>query len=323
MSDLIDRYLAAVAALLPKAQRQDIIAELRDLIMNRVEEMEARTGRPLDKRETEELLHEIGHPIAVAGRYGPRQSLIGPELYPFWLFAVKVMLAVAALATFVPGAVLLVIGDADAHRVSGLLGDFTSLAFSLIGAATIVAASIERGWIKVDDFAKWKVADLPQIPQGKPWFAKSRFDAVFELAALALFVGWWTGAVKFPIGNMFDAGRGDLKVVLAPVITTLWWPILALALLQMVSAAIAVIRPGAVRPRALAEIVCALGGVALVAVLWPAQPLLVFQAPEGAYAAIGNLQRSVDLSVQVTLIVMAGVNLTTLVINGWRLGRGK
>jgi len=323
MSDLIDRYLAAVAALLPKAQRQDITAELRDLIMNKVEEMEGRLGRPLDKRDIEALLHEIGHPIAVAGRYGPRQSLIGPELYPFWEFAVKVVLVIAALATFVPGAVLLVIGEADAHKVGSLLGDFTSLAFSLIGAATIIAASIERGWIKVDDFAKWKVADLPHIPQGKPWFSKSRFDAVFELAALALFVGWWTGAVKFPIGNMFDAGRGDLKVVLAPVLTTLWWPILALALLQMLSAALTAIRPGAVRVRAGAEIICALGGIALAAVLWPAQPLLTFQAPDGAYAAIGNLQRSVDLSIQVTIVVMAAVNLTTLVINGWRLGRGK
>lgn len=323
MSDLIDRYLAAVAALLPKAQRTDITAELRDLIMNRVEETEARLGRPLDKKETEALLHEIGHPIAVAGRYGPRQSLIGPELYPFWEFAVKALLVISALVTFIPGGVLLVIGDADAHRVGGLLGDFTSLAFSLIGAATIIAASIERGWIKVDYFAKWKVADLPQVQQGKPWFSKSRFDALFELAALALFVGWWTGAMKFPVGAMLDAGPGDLKVVLAPVITTLWWPILALALLQMVSAAIAVIRPGAVRPRALAEIVCALGGLALVAVLWPAQPLIAFQDPSGAYPAIGNLQRSVSLSIQVTLIVMAAVNLTTLVINGWRLGRGK
>ncbi|RRN66380.1 hypothetical protein EIK80_03610 [Caulobacter sp. 602-1] len=323
MSDLIDRYLAAVAALLPKAQRQDIAAELRDLIMNRVEETEGRLGRRLDKRETEDLLREIGHPIAVAGRYGPRQSLIGPELYPFWEFAVKVMLVIAAMATFIPGGVLLVIGDADAHRIGGLFGDFVSLAFSLVGVATLVGAAIERGWIKVDEFAKWKVADLPHIPRGRPLFAKSRFDAVFELAALALFVGWWTGAMKFPIGAMFDAGRGDLKVILAPVLTTFYWPILVLALLQMVSAAITVIRPGAVRARAAAEIVCALGGVALVAVLWPAQPLIVFQAPEGAYAALGNLRRSVDLSIQVILVVMAAISLTTLAVNAWRLARGR
>lgn len=321
MSDLIDRYLAAVSALLPKTSRQDIVAELRDLIMNRVEEAEAGKGRALDKHETETLLRDIGHPIAVAARYGPRQALIGPELYPFWEFAVKVMLAIAALATFIPGAVLLVMGDG--HRTHGLFSDFVSLSLSLVGAATIVAAAIERGWIKVDYFAKWKVADLPQLSDAKPWFRKSRFDAVFELAALSLFVGWWTGAMKFPIGNMFDAGHGDLKIVLAPVVTTLYWPILVLALLQMLAAAIAVIRPGAVRPRALAEIVCALGGVALAAVLWPAQPLITFQDPNGAYHALANLQRSVDLSVQVTIVVAAAINLTTLIFNAWRLARGR
>ena len=82
MSDLVDRYLGAVAALLPKASRQDIVAELRDLIVNRVEEREAALGRLLDKRETEALLREIGHPIAVAGRYGPRTALIAAPVPP-------------------------------------------------------------------------------------------------------------------------------------------------------------------------------------------------------------------------------------------------
>ena len=43
------------------------------------------------------LLREVGHPIAVAGRYGPHTALIGPEIYPFWLFGVKVLLAVALI----------------------------------------------------------------------------------------------------------------------------------------------------------------------------------------------------------------------------------
>ena len=39
--DLLDRYLAAVAALLPKAQREDIAAELRDILLTQMEEKEA------------------------------------------------------------------------------------------------------------------------------------------------------------------------------------------------------------------------------------------------------------------------------------------
>ena len=39
--DLIDRYLDTVRLLLPGGQRNDIIAELRDLLMSRREEQEA------------------------------------------------------------------------------------------------------------------------------------------------------------------------------------------------------------------------------------------------------------------------------------------
>jgi hypothetical protein len=41
--DLLDRYLAAVAALLPKTQREDIVAELRDILLNQMEEKEAQS----------------------------------------------------------------------------------------------------------------------------------------------------------------------------------------------------------------------------------------------------------------------------------------
>ena len=43
--DLVERYLKAVAAQLPKATRDDIVAELRDEIMGRIEALEERLGR--------------------------------------------------------------------------------------------------------------------------------------------------------------------------------------------------------------------------------------------------------------------------------------
>ena len=56
--DLVNEYLRAVAALLPKAQRDDIVAELRDTILNRIEEREADLGRPLTDDEVEAVLRE-------------------------------------------------------------------------------------------------------------------------------------------------------------------------------------------------------------------------------------------------------------------------
>ena len=65
---LIDRYLAAVAAQLPKAQREDITAELRDDIETRIDHWDARTGgswRFTNAYEGEEYgfhgcFHEVG-----------------------------------------------------------------------------------------------------------------------------------------------------------------------------------------------------------------------------------------------------------------------
>lgn len=340
MSDLIDRYLAAVAALLPKASRQDIVAELRDLIMNRVEEKEAASGRPLDKAETEALLREIGHPIAVAGRYGPHRALIGPEIYPFWLFAVKVLLAIAALAAVVPAAVVLIAGQGENHRIGDILSDFIPTALSLIGAATVVAAAIERGWIKVGDFANWKASELPVLPEGKdwlggsswpegkswfgggPWTAKSRFEGVFELAAIALFIAWWTGGLPFPMERIVRAPDG-LGVVLSPVVMALHWPILGLAVLQGLSALILVIQPGWVRARAATEVLGAIGGLALSAVLWRAMPVLTFVSGSAASADFAEVQRVFDLTFQVILVVAVAINVTKLFVDGWRLVRGR
>lgn len=323
MSDLIDRYLGAVAALLPKAQRQDIVAELRDLIINRVEEQEGRLGRPLDKREMEALLREIGHPIAVAGRYGPRRALIGPEIYPFWLFGVKVMLAIAAIAAVIPAAVLLATGQGNQHTVPGLFYDFIPTALSLVGCATLIGAAVERGWIKVDELGRWKASDLPHIPEGRKLFVKSRFDGLFELIAMALFIAWWTGAARFPVSAVISVGRGDVKAELAPVLLALWWPILALAIAQVISSLILVIKPGWARARAGAEIVGALGGLALAGALWPSQPLITFLAPDASPVSLANLQRTMDLTFMIILLTASAINLGKVFIHGWRLVRGR
>ena len=61
--DLIDRYLKAVAAQLPAEERDDIVAELRDLILSRFEAREEELGRPLTEAEQLEILREVGHPL--------------------------------------------------------------------------------------------------------------------------------------------------------------------------------------------------------------------------------------------------------------------
>lgn len=321
--DLLDRYLAAVAALLPKAQREDIVAELRDILLNRLEEEEAELNRPLDAREREAVLRAFGHPIAVAGRYGASRTLIGPELYPFYMFAVKGLLVLAAVVTAIPLVISVIIGGEDAAGgLARFLSGFLTTAMTLIGAATIMAAGIERGWIPVGDLLDWKVADLPNLG-GPARKTKTRFEAAFELSILLLFIVWWTGLVQAPWSPI--VGQHGVLLAAAPIWTTLHLPILALAALQATGCLVTLVRPDAVRARAVLEIVSDLGGLGVIAALWPAGRLFTV-VPSGAAGAkaadIAGLQAALDLSFHITVGVMALVFLSKLAVGAWRLARG-
>lgn len=159
--DLVEDYLHAVALLLPKAQRDDIIAELRDTILTRVEAKESELGRKLTEDETEAVLREIGHPLLVAARYreGP-QHLVGPALYPYWAFAVKLALTIVAVVAAVSFVVrLLATGDV-AYALGTAMASAIGGAVSLIGAATIIAWVVERRGGSIDYLDRWRVRDL-------------------------------------------------------------------------------------------------------------------------------------------------------------------
>jgi hypothetical protein len=332
---LLDRYLGAVAALLPKTQREDIVAELRDILLNQIEEEEARLGRPLDTLEIEVVLRRLGHPLAVAGRYGPRRVLIGVELYPFYIFALKVALAVAAFVTVILAAARVVAGgDNPSDAVTGALhvfppllliralNDFIPTALMLVGAATLVGAAIERGWIKTDAFQQWRVADLPQLSDlsmRKGPFQSKRFDALLELTVTVLFILWLVGVIRFP----GQADLDKLRMVWNPILATLRLPVLLLSIGQALSSLMFILRPGWVRRRAAAEIALSVAGLVLVAVIGRAGPLATFQAgPVATAEDAANLRMTIDHICLVSLPILAAILGGKILVDGWRLARG-
>src|SRR5271165_3173690 len=72
-SDLIDRYLQAVKFWLPKAQQQDILAELSEDLHSQIEEREAALGHPLDEADLAAVLKRRGSPMRVASGFVPEQ----------------------------------------------------------------------------------------------------------------------------------------------------------------------------------------------------------------------------------------------------------
>ena len=105
-----------------------------------------------------------------------------------------------------------------------------------------------------------------------------------------------------------------------PIWTTLFLPILALAVVNALASLVTLVRPEAVRTRAGLDMVGDLGGLGLVAVLWSAGPLVTV-APQGL-AGVAGLQAALDQSFQITLAVMAVVFVGKLAFDAWRLARG-
>src|SRR5258708_39088519 len=90
--ELLDRYLQAVRFWLPKAQQQDIIAELSSDLHSQIEDKEMELGRTLDKAELEVILRRCGSPILGGSRYRPQTPLIGPALFPIYFFLLNLVL---------------------------------------------------------------------------------------------------------------------------------------------------------------------------------------------------------------------------------------
>ena len=298
---MVERYLEAVAAQLSPGERDDIVAELRDLILSRIEAREEELGRTLSDDETEALLKEIGHPLVVAARYrkGP-DSLIGPELFPYWLFGVKagvlVLLAIQAVSLFVT----LISGPRDAGQAiaqafHGLFG----AGLTLIGALTLAGAIMEHYGIRPKWLTEWRVKDVSAFGLSDPaaWGVAARNaggrmktdrtvstptlrplsrlhhpggEAAFSLAALTLFVLWWVGLVHFPGLGTMRIGGELVAVSGAPIWSLLFAPILLYALGQMAVELFTLIQPQAARVRALMSVGVAVAGMWLTWMIFDA-----------------------------------------------------
>lgn len=263
--ELIDRYLQAVKFWLPKQQKQDIIAELSEDIYAQVEEQEAALGRKLNEAEVEVLLKQRGRPVLVANSYLPQQYLIGPVLFPIYLFVLKVV----ALCYLVPW-VLVWIGmmiyspayraEQGAHSwisaLGSLWGSFWLTAFITVGAVTIAFAVLERTQAKSQFLEKWDPRKLPPVRDPN---RIRLFDSIVELVVNLFVFGWWAQNMTSPIVLQHP----DVRIMLAPVWSYFYWGFLAISLVNASLAAVNLMRPYATRVRATVRFVSDFAGSAL------------------------------------------------------------
>ena len=247
--DLLDRYLQAVKFFLPRAQQDDIVKELSEDVHSRLEDLEARLGRPPSAAELEQVIKSYGHPALLAGRYGPRRQLIGPEMFPFYWFVLRVALSTATFVHVVLAIALFASGRPALEAARGLLG-LVPVVFIVFGVVTIVFSLLDRSRPRWHAPDRWNPESLPPVDPTPP----RRPRSIPQLVIITFFIVWYSfPPLVFGPRSIF---------ALAPVWHTLYMPIVVLALVDLVLHWVAFFRPHSTRLRAMTRIV--VRGVSLV-----------------------------------------------------------
>ena len=186
--ELIERYLHEVGRHLPKKNREDILAEIRSDLEDRLEE---RAQGKASEEDVVALLKEYGSPQKVAASYAPEgQYLIGPALYPLWRMVTSIVLAAMIGAQLLAWGIALWAGNGDIN-VAELISGLVSGALSSIGSTLIVFMILQRAGVQPKLEDKWDPRDLPVIENDEEI---KRGEVIFGIAGgsvlLALLVAF-------------------------------------------------------------------------------------------------------------------------------------
>jgi hypothetical protein len=245
--ELLDRYLEAVKKYLPWQRQDDIVAELRANLESQLEDKEEELGRPLTSDEAAQWVKQLGPPIHMAARYQPQRSVIGPALYPFYMYVLRlvcswalaiysIVMTVQAFVELAPPATALL--HALLHAPEVLL---TTVAW-----VTLAFAAIEFCSGRYPEAFKntplagnaWSPASLPPVANtsssGKKIGNYPR--AVAEVIIGYILLVWLLLVPQYPY-LLLGPGVAYLDAFpfqAAPVLVLFYWAVVAFNLVQLV-----------------------------------------------------------------------------------------
>lgn len=220
MTTLLDRYLNAIRASLPKARAGDITAEIADELQSQMDERQGTLGRLLTSDEEAAIIKAYGHPAVVAARYGSVQYLIGPELLPLYWFALRWTAVVVIAIELIAGAAAS-LATRDGIVFFGALGTAWRSLLWIFAIVTVVFAIAERAPRRDDSRVgpfslRWDPRRLPPPgivspqPRGSTLI---EFIANFMMLLVLLDAG---GAQRIPLDRIIAAALAAMHASLTP-----------------------------------------------------------------------------------------------------------
>jgi|GEM_PF-1773354 len=322
---LVDNYLLEVGAHLPNAQRADILRELRESLIEEVEtEYEGQTSAQSTIEQSQELvLKRLGHPLKVASEYAETQFVIGPRLYPAFIYTVKVvsglLLAVVFAASLLTGAI--------SDWTTGLLDVLiTGVEVVFWGVAVVFGIfwSIEYTGERLRWYEEWQPSRLGHGAVG----VVNRGEVITDMVSTGAFLLWWNDIVV--LRDLIPVSEGQFTLALGSVWAPYFWPLNILFVLSFVVYVMVLTRGVWMRWQAVADLVLVIGILAIGLVLallasgTDGVPLLVANiGPEFVMGSDGSsheiMQENVSRVALVGLFVFCAILVKDLVVSLRRL----
>jgi hypothetical protein len=327
--ELLDRYLQAVRKYLPARRQDDIIAELRANMEAQIEDKEAELNRPLTQGEYEDLLRKMGHPMLVASRYQPQQYLIGPNIFPMYLYVLRVSIMWAAIIYCIVIAVVIPFSSPSAAGVADSLMRMPSILVTVAAWVTIVFAAFEfissrypGKCTPISGFTdNWQPSSLPPLEKdaNRPGKRRSYAQAVAEIIFGALFLVWLLLIPSHPF-LMLGPGVAILKVMpyqLSPSWWAFFWWIVALNFLQIVWKTIDLFRDRWQHPGRIQQIVFKVFGLIPLTILLtaPGYTYISLKNPAVDQAQYGQSLGQINNAIHYGFAVICAIVVLQLVFD--------
>jgi hypothetical protein len=267
--ELIDRYLQSVKWMLPRKQQDDVIRELNDEILSRVEEKEDALGRPLTDDEQVALLKQMGHPMLVASRYRKHRYLIDPSIFAIYWIVLRLILAVVFVAMSA-AAVAVAASGQGLGQALGVIFRYPLAALSVFAWVTTIFVILDVIQVKCNFFAKWDPRTLPKLSKAKP--KHSMLEDIVGLVLIAIFGVWWLVGLKH---QFWIFGPGVYAIHFGPVWQTVYPLFVVLVVFSIIRGSIDVARPGWERGRTWVRLIFRALNLLVLYFLFNATELLV------------------------------------------------
>ncbi len=330
--ELLDRYLQAVRKYLPVRRQDDIIAELRANMESQIEDKESELNRPLTQGEMEDLLRKMGSPVIVASRYQPQQYLIGPTIFPMYLYVLRVVVVWALIIYSIVIVAVIPFTSPSASNVADSMMRIPSVLINAAAWVTLVFAAFEfissRYPGKCPPIAgftgNWQPSSLPPLEKADHSGRKPRSFtvAVAEVVVGFLLIAWLLLIPRHPF-LLMGPGVVVLRAVpyeLAPVWWTFYWWILGLNVLQLVWKTLDLARGQWQQPAPIRQIIFKAVGVIPIAYLLsvPSHIYVVLKNPAADQLQYGHNLDTINNGIRLGFSVICAIVVLQL---SWDIGR--